>query len=233
MSERIREDEVMDQPGLDQESHRSALRGLRRVNYWSRTAKRIWPMLRELAKDRKQAQVRVLDLACGGGDVTLALAKQARQTGLPVSLEGWDKSSTAIDFAREAAKSIDLDHVQFQVRDVLADPIEERFDAVICTLFLHHLEVDQAKSLLERMRSAAERLVVVDDLRRTSAGLWLARVGTQILSRSPVVHTDALLSVRAAFTNDEIRELAESAGLNGCEIQPHWPQRFLLSWKRS
>lgn len=233
MPARIREDEVMDQPGLDDDSHRSALAGLRRVNYWSRTAGRIWNVLRQLAEERQLSHLRVLDLACGGGDVTLALAKHAQRAGFSMQVDGWDKSSTAIDFARETANSQGVNHVAFHVHDVLADPIDDHFDAVICTLFLHHLEIDEAQMLLRKIQSVAEHAVLIDDLRRTTAGWWLARLGTQILSRSPVVHTDALLSVRAAFTNEEIRELAESAGLVGCDIHSHWPQRFLLVWKRS
>ncbi len=233
MPVRIREDEVMDQPGLNEDSHRSALAGLRRVNYWSRTAGRIWNVLRQLAEERRLSQLRVLDLACGGGDVTLSLAKHAQRAGFSMQIEGWDKSSTAIDFARKTAQAQRMDNVAFHVHDVLADTIKGHFDALICTLFLHHLEIDEVQTLLRKMQSTAEHAVVVDDLRRTKAGWWLARLGTQILSRSPVVHTDALLSVRAAFTNDEIQELAESSGLVGCEIHSHWPQRFLLVWKRS
>jgi hypothetical protein len=83
------------------------------------------------------------------------------------------------------------------------------------------------------MAAAAQRLVLVDDLRRTRFGYALAWIACQLLTRSPVVHTDGPRSVRAAFTLAEARQLAARAGLDDCRISPHWPQRFLLSWNRA
>jgi hypothetical protein len=41
------------------------------------------------------------------------------------------------------------------------------------------------------------------------------------------------MSVRAAFSTEAIRTLAQTAGLQPVTIQCHWPQRFLLTWERS
>jgi hypothetical protein len=60
--------ELMDQPGLDPARHRQALRGLRRINFWSRSAGILWPALAGLAR-AAQRPLRVLDQATGGGDV--------------------------------------------------------------------------------------------------------------------------------------------------------------------
>jgi hypothetical protein len=43
---------------------------------------------------------------------------------------------------------------------------------------------------------------------------------------------DALLSVRAAFTVDELRAMATEAGMTGGTVAPCWPQRMLLRWER-
>jgi hypothetical protein len=86
--------------------------------------------------------------------------------------------------------------------------------------------------LLQKMWRASSQWMLVDDLLRTSLGLFLAHLGCRILTRSPVVHADGPQSVRAAFTREELRELAELAGLPAPEERPHWPQRILLSWRR-
>jgi hypothetical protein len=44
---------------------------------------------------------------------------------------------------------------------------------------------------------------------------------------------DGPLSVRAAFTIAEARQLAEEAGLHGAAISWRWPFRFLLQWRRA
>ena len=60
----------------------------------------------------------------------------------------------------------------------------------------------------------------------------LAYLGTRILSRSPVVHVDGLLSVAAAFTMSEALELARRARWEGATVRWRWPFRFLLSGGR-
>jgi hypothetical protein len=73
-------------------------------------------------------------------------------------------------------------------------------------------------------------MVIVSDLRRTRTGFYLAYIASRLLTRSDVVHVDALRSVRAAYTLDELRELAREAGLTGARIAARWPQRQVLEW---
>jgi len=106
------------------------------------------------------------------------------------------------------------------------------YDVVMCSLFLHHLERGQARTLLARMAEQARRLVLVNDLVRSPAGWLLAHVGTRLLSRSWVVHTDGPRSVAGALTTAELREVAAEAGLVGAEVAGRWPFRMLLTWRR-
>src|SRR5262249_38607158 len=94
------------------------------------------------------------------------------------------------------------------------------------------LDEAQAVPFLRRAGAAARRLVLVNDLRRSLAGLLAAYAATRLLTTSPVVHTDGPLSVRAAFTLPEVRELAWQAGLDGATVVRRWPFRFLLMWER-
>ena len=128
----------MDQPGLNPHDHQRALSGLGRVNSWSGTAGHVWRALSRLARERRLERIRVLDLACGAGDVSLNLAKRARQSGMPLTLHGWDKSPVAVQFAESSARKQNIANAEFFARDVLRDPIEQHYDVVICTLFLHH-----------------------------------------------------------------------------------------------
>src|SRR5579859_3432912 len=181
--------EVMDQPGLVVARHRAALRGLARINALSGIAHVFWPALRDLAQECAPRHVRVLDVATGGGDVPLNLWRKARRTGTSLILEACDVSPVAIDFARAAAES-QAANVRFFVHNAVGCPLPERYDAVICSLFLHHLTDDQACDLLRRMADAAGRLVLVNDLSRGRLGWLLAWAGCRILTRCDVVHTD-------------------------------------------
>ncbi len=223
--------EVMDQPGLDPSQHRQALRGLRRINFWSHSAGILWPALARLANALAPRPPRILDLATGGGDVPIRLWHRARRAGIPMLLEGCDASAVAVDFATQAARSQGAD-VHFSRADLLREPLPGSYDAMICSLFLHHLSEDQAVHLLRGMAATA-RLVLVNDLVRSLASLLLARVATQLLTRSAVVHVDGPRSVEQAFTPDEVRQLAARAGLSGALLERRWPCRLLLTWWRA
>ena len=226
LSQRRRVPELMDQPELCEAEHHCALRGLRRINRLSRGAAIFWPSLRKLARE---SPIRVLDLATGGGDVAITLAKWSSRAGLRIAVEGCDISSRAIEFARERAR-VERANVQFFTRDALAEALPDDYDVLCCSLFLHHLDDESALLLLRRMAEAARRLVLVNDLIRSASGLLLARIGCRLLSRSRVVHYDGPVSVQAAYQPREVLELADKAGLRGASLTRHWPQRFLLSW---
>jgi 2-polyprenyl-3-methyl-5-hydroxy-6-metoxy-1,4-benzoquinol methylase len=104
------------------------------------------------------------------------------------------------------------------------------FDVVMCSLFLHHLSNDDALTLLRRMAAATRCLGLVSDLRRSAYGLFLAYSASRVLSRSKVVHVDAVRSVRGAFTKSELQHLAAEAGLENATVANRWPARMLLRW---
>jgi 2-polyprenyl-3-methyl-5-hydroxy-6-metoxy-1,4-benzoquinol methylase len=221
----------MDQPGLDEGRHVQALRGLERINFWSRSAALVWGPLAELAREEPGRPLRVLDLATGAGDVPIRLWHRARRAGVALQVEGCDVRPAAVAHAAARAAAAGAD-VRFFAADVMGDPVPPGYDVLVSSLFLHHLSGEQAVDLLKGMAEAAGRLVVINDLVRSRAGWLLAYLGTRLLSRSPVVHVDGLRSVEGAFALDEARALAGRAGLTGARVRACWPCRFLLTWRR-
>jgi 2-polyprenyl-3-methyl-5-hydroxy-6-metoxy-1,4-benzoquinol methylase len=225
---RDRQPERLDHPELDRSMRRHALDGLKTINWFSRTASTFWPEIQRIGVEARGLPLRILDVGSGGGDVAVWLGRRAAAAGLPWSIEGCDISPVAVEHATEHAAARRVHNVRFFTCGALADSIEEQYDVVICSLFLHHFDEREAVLLLNRMNRVARRAVLVSDLRRTRLGYGLAWLGCRVLTRSPIVHTDGLLSVAAAFTPSEARVLAERAGLLDIQIQLHWPQRFLL-----
>lgn len=222
--------EIMDDPALPAADHMAALRGLESINRASRASAAIWRVLRSYA--RADAPLRVLDIATGSGDVAVGLARCAAREGVKLELTCCDISPRACEAAGRRANGQKVT-AELVTLDALADPLPEGHDAVVCSLFLHHLSGTDAERLLERMGAAARRVVVVNDLARSRRGTALAWVGSRALTRSHVVHTDAVLSARAAFTPDEALGIARRAGLAGARVRRVWPCRFLLVWERS
>jgi SAM-dependent methyltransferase len=219
----------MDSPALDGARHLLALDALARVNAVSLSAGRVWREVERLGR-RGVNPVRVLDVACGGGDVLHAVARRAIRHGIPVELHGCDVSATALERAR--ALGGDAPCVSFHELDVLRDPISAGYDVLCSSLFLHHLTREEAIRLLGTMAGAAREVVIVQDLRRTRLGYIQAWIALGVLTRSDVARHDGLVSVAAAFTMEEARELCRDTGLEGAEVRRCWPQRFTLRWER-
>ena len=231
LQHRCRQPEIMDQPGLSSERHRGALRGLARINFWSGSARILWPGLRDLAREVAPRPLRVLDLATGGGDVPLRLWRWARRANVPLLLEGCDVSPVAIEHARAAALGAGAD-VRFFVHDALHGPPLSGYDAVTCSLFLR-----------PPRRRRGLRTVATDAGDDGPAGA----------NQRPEPNSDGIPARphgyanshalrcgphgRAAFGqggvhSEEARQLAERAGLPGAVVGRRWPCRWLLTWRR-
>jgi len=221
VNQRLLTPERMDDPAIDPADHAHALRGLARLNTLSGIRRTV---ARELRAISKGDPLTVLDIAAGSGDLVLALAARP---GSPHTYTASDLSPFACETMRRAAeaRSIPLD---VRTLDALRDDLPPH-DVVMCHLFLHHLERDDIARLLARMHAAARRAVLVTDLARTRLGCALARLASRVATRSPVVHHDALASVRAALTPAELAEIADEAGLAGRRIRTAWPERMILT----
>ena len=228
---RQREPELQDQPDLDSSLLHAALRGLDRCNWWSRTAEVFWQPIRRLSAASPAEPLRILDIACGSGDLLVQLGRPARAHGLEVHLTGCDINPSTVDYARRHCAEAGI-AAQFFTFDACKDEIPGGHDVVITSTFLHHLADVQAQSLLARMRTAARRLVMVDDLLRGWSGWLVAHLATRFLLTSWVNRIDGARSVAAAFTLEEIRRLAQNAGLSDATLVKHWPSRFLMCWQR-
>jgi SAM-dependent methyltransferase len=89
-----------------------------------------------LARVGVEPTARCLDVGCGGGDVTLALARLAPEG----SVVGIDLDETKLGAAREEADAAGVRNVEFRIRDVTEPSLDgDRFDVVYARFLLTHL----------------------------------------------------------------------------------------------
>lgn len=222
----------MDDPLLEEGLHQRALKGLSRVNWVARTHRLLWQPIEIYCRKNQLTSISVLDLGCGSGDLLIWLKMKARSKGIEIKITGCDLSPVALQAARQRAEQEKLDS-EFLQMDVLGGVLPVDQDIVVSSLFLHHLQESDVVKLLQRMAETAKHLVITQDLLRSRWGYLLCLAGTHLISRSPIVHVDGPLSVAGAFTLAEIQQLAEQAGLANCQINRHWPERFVFTWQRS
>ena len=104
---------------------------------------------------------------------------------------------------------------------------------IVSSLFLHHLDEEQAVKFLRNASSATNGLLLIHDLVRSQAGYLLASLGIRALLCNDVCRADGPSSVESAFTLHEARELAAKAGLEGATVEPRFPFRLLMHWEKS
>lgn len=219
----------MDDPALDRTEHARALRGLSRIHALTGTTKRLWRHIAPLTK-QSTSPLTVMDVGCGDAMTLFKLSKCAQRAGRSIRIVGCDFSEAALSFAESESQRRGTPIELHQV-DVTRDELPSMADVVICSLFLHHFETPQVADILRKMSTSTRRLLLVEDLLRSQLGYCLCWIGIHALSRSPVVHTDGLLSVRAALNMVEIRSALAEAGIANASVDKHWPERFLVQWR--
>lgn len=186
----------------------SDLRNLRELNRYFGSYALTTHFLRRWI--RPGAQLRMLDLATGSGDIPRLVIDYARKVGATVTVEAIDQQSSTLEIARGLSAA--YPEIDFKQGDVLFFGEDGQYDLVLCSLALHHFDETAAVRLLERCRHLSRRFVLVSDLRRG----FLATVGVYLLTaliyRESMTRTDARLSAERAFSFREFGSLAERAG---------------------
>jgi ubiquinone/menaquinone biosynthesis C-methylase UbiE len=167
-----------------------------------------------LAKD-----MRVLDVGCGAGDVSLLAAAFVGAGG---SVLGVDQSPESVALARDRAKAAGLDNVEFEVARLEAFDPDDRFDALVGRLVLLYLREPAVvlRHLVERVRPGG--IVVFHEMEMatarcvpeaplwTACGRWIveaftrAGVETSMGSRMYSVFKDAGLPAPSMISGGRV-----------------------------
>jgi 2-polyprenyl-3-methyl-5-hydroxy-6-metoxy-1,4-benzoquinol methylase len=161
------------------------------------------------------AQIRVVDLATGSGDIPRLVVDHARKIGAQIEVDAVDRQPATLEIAR--GLSADYPEISYHAANILEWDRREGYDIALCSLVLHHFSNEDALRLLRRCRELSKRFVLVADLRRG----FLLQTGVCILTaflfREPMTRFDARLSAQRAFSFGEMRELAIQAGWQNFE----------------
>ena len=173
----------------------------------------------------------VLDIGCGGGLFLLHLSKK-----LPaLQLTGTDMSADAIYLADQALKAWRSTYpqtkVSFQVQKAAKAFPENSVDIVLTTLVCHHLTDAELIDFLPKALQTARVAVVINDLHRHPAALFLYRLVSPFFRNRLITH-DGLISIRRGFTRAEWVLLLNKAGIKHYQLQWFFPFRWrLILWK--
>ena len=200
--------EMMDRPQPVSPELERDLERLRQLNRWFGSYRLISVFIRRWIMPG--AQVRVVDLATGSGDIPRLLVDHARKIGAQVEVDAIDQQAATIEIAQNL--SADYAEISYHAANVLEWDSAQPYDIALCSLVLHHFSDDDAANVLRRSRELSKKFVLVSDLRRgllLQAGVHLL---TEVIFREPMTRFDARLSAQRAFSFGEMRDLAIRAG---------------------
>lgn len=124
------------------------------------TYRNMLPILNKYVK----REDRVLDIGCGAGTLCFYLAKKG------VILDGIDIAEEAIKICRESARSLNL-KINFYVNNFPEEAIKGKFDAIIISEVIEHVE-DEKKAMLLLYKLLKRRGYIVLSTPSSSAPLY-------------------------------------------------------------
>lgn len=225
--------ERMDDPMTPKADLLRALSDLRWVNQWLGGTQNLVAGVERLLRNAEEIPqpLSVLDLGTGSADIPRALVRWGRRQGLTFHVTAVDMHPTAVTEARRLCKG--FPEIQVVQADALACPMPDAYyDVVVSSLFLHHLDSDEAVRLLREMARLSRIGFVINDLERHPLAYAAIRALGVVLGKGPVFRNDAPLSVLRAFTAGETRQLAASAGLHNVQVSRQFPYRLRLAWQK-
>ena len=141
-----------------------------------------------------------------------------------------DRASLAgVEINESAAQTFKGRDVDAVLADGLKLPFAtDTFDAVFCSLTLHHLGDDEASQLLGEMARVSRGRIYAIDLNRDPVAYYFYKtVGRIFLQRLTL--DDGALSILRSFTADELQALAERARLRDIRVESSRANRLILS----
>lgn len=211
----------MDDPACDPRQLERTYAQFRRVNElvagWALLYRRhLRPRL------RRGRPFTLLDLGCGGGDLTRHLLDWAERDGFTLRALGIDTDARAIAYAQAQPQRSGLRFRAVRSGELLAGG--EKFDFVVSNHVLHHLTDTELRLLLQDCEALCRDVTLHADIERGPlAYLGFGLLAAPLFRDSFILH-DGLLSVRRSFTGPELRRLAPA----NWHVTRPFPFRLLL-----
>jgi ubiquinone/menaquinone biosynthesis C-methylase UbiE len=201
----------------------TSLKDLRTFNRWLGGVRVMSSLLRRVARKRGLKELSWVDVAGGEGYVATHTQQSLARSGITARPVILDRAPTHLGGLHPAVCG-----------DALALPFRDNsFDAVGCSLFLHHLEPEQIARFVREGLRVARHAFLIHDLRRHPFHLALSYLGLP-LYRSRLTRHDALASVRRAYTVEEIGRMLEPVtAAENIEIRKFYLFRMgVIVWKQ-
>jgi SAM-dependent methyltransferase len=158
----------------------------------------------------KSESFTLLDIGAASGDA----ARVIRELYPGAEVTSLDRNAVNIEKAPHPKLLADAFQLPFR---------DETFDYVFCSLLLHHFTDDEVVLLLRSFHQLARKALLVCDLERHLIPyLFLPATRPFFRWHFVTVH-DGVISIRAGFVREELRDLFVRAGIRNAHVEVHRP----------
>ena len=186
--------------------------------------------LKKILKNQsKNKTITIVDLGCGNGDILRDVAQFGRKNNYSFKLTGIDANLAAIDYAKELSK--DYSELNFKKIDIFSEDFKkEKYDIVLCTLFLHHFKNEELIPFLKTITEKATIGIVVNDIHRHRLAYYLFKL-IGFFIKNEMVREDGLTSILRAFKKKDLENIAKELNVH-FSVQWKWAFRYLWILKK-
>ncbi len=231
---RSEEEEIMDDFSIDDAGLHRTLRELEIINRWlggnAITIHALKKVLKQITPSSHK--IKIVDLGCGSGNM-LRLIHDNFGENFNLELIGIDANAAVVRHAQE--QNDNQYPIKYQAVDILSEKFRtEKYDIVLCTLFLHHFPEKILIEILTHLNQQIKKALIINDLHRHFLAYHSIHLLTALFSRSYMTRYDAKLSVLRAFSKKEIQDTLKKSGWKNFSIRWKWAFRWaIIGFKES
>lgn len=161
--------------------------------------------------EKENRTLTLLDIGCGGGDITLTIAKWVAQDNLSLEITAIDTDIRAITFVNNLSNPHNVKFQNVSTKELLAQ--NRSFDLVISNHFMHHLNSNELQEILTEVKHLANKMVIFNDIERSDNQYFgFATLGFFLkpFFSNSFIWEDGLRSIRRSYTRSELMAIADN-----------------------
>ena len=213
--------ELLDDDGGSSPEVQRSLADLGRINRWFGGVRVLTRLVERVAERAGRRELTLLDVAGARGEVPSRAAAQLQQRSIRLETTVLDRVTSHLESGKRSV-----------IGDALALPFRDAsFDLVSSSLFVHHLEPQQVQQFVDEALRVSRVAVLINDIRRHPLHLALVYAGLPLF-RSRLTRHDAPVSIRRAYTLEEMRGLLGQTAAAGVDLQTFYLYRMgIIAWR--
>ena len=218
--------EIMDQSDCNPAKLFRTYRQFKYINQLTSQWRRVYCHILRPAMRKKKRHYQLLDIGCGGGDITFALTKWAEEDQLSLKITAIDNDPRVLDFLEQINDHNGIQFLCTSLNDLYE--VDDQFDFIISNHLVHHLSSTAFNEIMTKCEKMVRIQVIFNDIERSDiAWLSFGCFASLFFHRSYIV-TDGLRSIRRSYSKAE----AEKSVRKNWMIKRYFPYRLLFTYDK-